>query len=252
MAIIRKRNNIKKYIGLLTPEEIKKSNEMLEILQSEIPKIESELSDRYQNTLEYKYYLGEYLSNFIGKSNIKPKERLYFWKMIEEFASENNNPKSETNQRHFYEYCYRIFSFGYETAFSLSYREWNDLLARKKILQDVRIIKWFKLRNKEKARFSWRNFLPTLNKYLEKKDTMIFTDEELFTIYEKIAFIGDSFEKLEKKYLSKDKSNLTEGRRRNYSNFKKKYIAYCISIMNEQNFNFSYFEKEFKKLFLVD
>ena len=191
MAIIRKSyDNSKRFIGLLTNAEIEHAEELLKELEINIPSIETTLQNKHGNGLDYKYYLGEYLAKYIDQESIKDRERLYFWREIEEFASLNNNPKSESNQRHFYEYCYIIFSFGYKIAHSLTYRQWNDILARKRIRQDVRIFNWFEIKNEEKANLYWRNFLPTLNEFLSKKDTSVFSIDELYQIYESILIIA--------------------------------------------------------------
>jgi len=236
----------------MSDEEMEHADVLLEKLINEIPQVESSLQRKYNNSLDYKYYLGKHLHDYITSEGIKERERLYFWREIEDFASTNDNPNSESDQRHFYEYCYTIYTFGYDIAHALTYREWNDILARKKIRQDERIFKWFLDKKTNHESLNWRSLLPTLNSYLTKTDTSVFSDQELFAMYDKLHLIAYCFDNFVKEYGGKNKSNLTPARRKHFSKYKKKYISEALQSLRENRLDEKYLEKIFSKIFLTN
>jgi len=252
MAIIRKGyDNTKTYIGLLSDDEIEKADLLLSELVEKIPKIEEELKKKYGMTLDYKYYLGEHLAKYIQEKRIKERERLYFWREIEEFASKNHNPNSESDQRHFYEYCYLIYSVGYNLAHALTYRQWNDILARKRIRSDTRIFQWFHYKQQNNEKLYWRDFLPVLNGYLLNKDTTVFSDDEIYDVYNKLNYIAKMFFQLTKRYAGKNKDNLTKARRTNFSKYKKIFIDKALILLRENNVNDETLDLAYKSIFLI-
>lgn len=246
-------DNYKVYNGLLSQKEIEEAENLLSHLLERIPIIEDNLKIQYNDTLDYKYYMGKELSHFIDTEKIPDRERIYFWNEIDTFVSKNH-PKNRSEKRNFYEYCYLIYTFGFDIAHSLTWRQWNDILDRKKIRADNRIFFWInqKKSNKRLSRY-WRDFVITLNMYIEKKDTSVFTDEELFAIYDSLLNIAEQYNVLYNLYFNKNKVKLTSARHKNPLKYKKMFINESIVLLRKSPNDFNEcLEASFIKIFLLN
>lgn len=177
------------YEGLLSSKEIATIDEILATLKQEIPQIEADLEEAYGKSVLYKYHLGKFLGELLTKYNINASERRKFWDEIKTFATNETRIRNEgTNAetRSFYGQCYRLSQFDLEVVEKLSWRQWQDILDRVGNREDERIFEWIRNRKEKLREDDWREFEKGLHLYLKNKDTSVFSDEELFEIYDSI------------------------------------------------------------------
>lgn len=222
------------YIGMLSSQEKAEIDEVITTLKTEIPAIETELQEKYGNGVLYKYYLGHVLGDLLSRFKITFSQRARFWKEIKYLASSENRKRDEgknSSRRCFYEQCYVLSMQPLDTVNRLTWRQWQDLLDRDSNREDERIFKWigsteYKIREAE-----WREFEKGLHLYLKSRDTSVFTDEELFEIYNSIYAMGaywiKAFNQFSKDFPKSAKIK-TKARR------SKKYQMVCFQLSREQ------------------
>lgn len=177
------------YDGLLSSKEKASIDEILNALKIEIPQIESDLHEAYGKSVLYKYNLGKFLSELLSKYNISFSERRRFWDEIKTFATKENRTRNEgTNSvtRSFYEQCYVLSQYDIDVIEKLSWRQWQDILDRVGNREDRRIFDWIKYKSDKIREDDWREFEKGLHLYLKSKDTSVFSDDELYAIYDSI------------------------------------------------------------------
>lgn len=177
------------YEGLLSSQEIANVTEILNALKVEIPQIETELKNNYGKSVLYKYYLGKFLGGLLEKYNISFSERRKFWDEIKDFATEDERKRQDGAKsvtRSFYQQCYVLSQYDLEIVKKLSWRQWQDILDRVSNREDERIFEWIRQKEDKIGEEDWREFEKGLHLFLKKKDTSIFSDEELFEIYDSL------------------------------------------------------------------
>lgn len=222
------------YKGLLTSKEIATIDEILNALKEEIPQVESDLKEAYGKTALYRYYLGKFLGDLLTKYDISVAERRRFWDEIKVFATQEKRSRNEgTNSktRSFYEQCYVLSRLDLDIVQKLSARQWQDLLDRVGNREDERIFKWIKEKQDKIREDDWREFEKGLHLYLKSKDTSVFSDEELFEIYDSI-FEMSKYWRIAFKQFSKDfpKSEKIKSKARR----SKKYQETCFKLKREK------------------
>ena len=181
------------YDGLLSSQEKATIDEILNALQKEIPQIESELEKVYGKSVLYKYNLGIVLSGLLKKYEISIAERRKFWDEIKTFATKENRKRCEGKKavtRSFYEQCFVLSQYDKEVVEKLSWRQWQDILDRVSNREDERIFEWIKNKSEKIREDDWREFEKALNLFLKSKDTSVFSDSELFDIYNSIYLMS--------------------------------------------------------------
>lgn len=222
------------YKGLLTSKEIATIDEILNALREEIPQVESDLKETYGNTVWYRYYLGKFLGDLLAKYNISVAERRRFWDEIKNIASQEKRIRNEGKNsatRSFREQCYILSQLDVDTVQKLSARQWQDLLDRVGNREDERIFKWIKEKRDKIREDDWREFEKGLHLYLKSKDTSVFSDDELFEIYDSI-FEMSKYWRIAFKQFSKDfpKSDKIKSKARR----SKKYQETCFALKKER------------------
>ena len=222
------------YKGLLTSKEIATIDEILNALKTEIPQIESDLEETYGKTVLYRYHLGQFLGELLEKYNISFAEQRRFWDEIKNFATQENRTRDEgvnSVTRSFYQQCYVLSRLDIDTVQKLSARQWQDLLDRVDNREDERIFLWIKEKDEKIREDDWREFEKGLHLYLKNKDTSVFSDEELFEIYDSIfemsKYWRNSFKQFSKEHPKSDKIK-SKGRR------SKKYQETCFALKREK------------------
>lgn len=237
------------YDGLLSSKEIATIDEILNALKQEIPQIEYDLEETYGKSVLYKYNLGKFLGGLLTKYNISASERRKFWDEIKTFATKENRIRNEgTNAetRSFYGQCYRLSQFDQEIVEKLSWRQWQDLLDRVSNREDERIFKWIRDRKEKIREDDWREFEKGLHLYLKSKDTSVFSDKELFDIYDSIYAMSIywriAFNSFSKEFPKSAKIK-TKSRR------SKKYQQVCFRLKKElrKPLDNNIFEKAFEQ-----
>lgn len=236
------------YEGLLSSKEIATIDEILNTLKQEIPQIESDLEEAYGKSVLYKYNLGKVLGGLLSKYNISASERRKFWDEIKTFATKENrirNEGSNAETRSFYGQCYRLSQFDQEIVEKLSWRQWQDILDRVGNREDARIFEWIRNKKEKIREDDWREFEKGLHLYLKGKDTSVFSDNELYEIYESILSMS-KYWRIAFAQFSKDHPNSakikSKGRR------SKKYQATCFQLKRElrRSLDDDIFEKAFE------
>ena len=236
------------YKGLLTTKEITTIKEILNALEQEIPQIEADLEEEYGKSVLYKYNLGKFLGELLTKYNISASERKQFWDEIKNFATEENRRRDEgknAETRSFYGQCYRLSQFDQEVVEKLSWRQWQDILDRVRNREDERIFEWIRNKKEKIREDDWREFEKGLHLYLKSKDTSVFTDDELFEIYESLLNMSQywriTFDKFKKDFPNSAKIK-SKGRR------SKEYQSTCFQLKRELHkpLDDSIFEKAFE------
>lgn len=221
------------YDGLLSSQEKATIDEILNALKEEIPQIESDLEILYDKSVWYKYNLGLFLSGLLEKYNISISERRKFWDEIKTFASKEERKRNEgTNSVHrsFYQQCFILSQQDKDVVEKLAWRQWQDLLDRVSNREDERIFEWIRNRKEKIREDDWREFEKGLHLYLKSKDTSVFSDKELFDIYDSIYAMGVywriAFNNFSKEYPKSAKIK-TKSRR------SKKYQEVCFRLKKE-------------------
>ena len=222
------------YDGLLSSKEKASIDEILNALKEEIPQIESDLEEEYGTTVLYKYNLGKFLGELLAKYEIGAYERRKFWDEIKNLATKENRIRNEgTNAetRSFYGQCYRLSQLDQEIVEKLSWRQWQDIFDRVGNREDARIFEWIRNKKEKIREDDWREFEKALHLYLKNKDTSVFSDDELFSIYDSL-FKMSQYWRIAFGQFSKDNPNSakikTKARR------SKKYQAECFRIKKEK------------------
>lgn len=237
------------YEGLLSSQEKATIDEILNALKTEIPQIESDLESVYGKSVWYKYNLGVFLGELLEKYDISIAERRRFWDEIKTFATKEERKRNEgTNSVHrsFYQQCFILSQQDKEVVEKLTWRQWQDLLDRVSNREDKRIFEWIRNKNEKIREDDWREFEKGLHLFLKSKDTSVFTDEELFDIYNSIYSMGIywriAFTKFSKDFPKSAKIK-TKSRR------SKKYQETCFKLKKElkKPLDDSIFEQAFEQ-----
>jgi len=224
------------YIGMLSSYEKAAVDEIINILKNEIPIIEDDLKEKYGKAIQYKYYLGKVLNEFIVRFNITYSERRKFWDEIKILASNVDSERKRNDgktsaRRTFYEQCSVLAKQPLETVMKLSWRQWQDLLDRDINRADERIFTWIGKSNEKIREDDWREFEKALNLYLKDKDSSVFDDEELYMIYDSIMLMAKKWRELFEQYV-KEHPKTTKIKTK--GNWSKKYYNRCYKLKKEK------------------
>lgn len=227
----RSKEGSKIYLDALSPKEIREADEFLTMLQREIAIFEKELCSKYSpSSLEYKFYIGKFLSDKVASQGITSSERLYVFEEIKNWVQTGiETSKDRGAKRQFYDYCYRLYCFGEEIVFSFTWRQWSEFLDRSVTTKDVRVLNWLKDKKKDIKEDDFRMFLLVLNEYLKNRDTTVFEEEDLYKKYETLFEIVVQWNNLLKKYFGGKTDNFTKARKANVTKYKKKYVSQAIA-----------------------
>lgn len=223
------------YEGLLTSKEKASVDEILNALQQEIPVVEDELHEEFKDAAMYCYHLGLFLGQLLEKYEIPVYERRRFWDEIKNFATKEKRKRNEgknATTRSFYHQCYMLSTLDKETVKKLKWKQWQSLFDRQLVREDERLFEWIR-RHEDKVNASlWREFEKSLNLYLKTIDTSVFTDEELFEIYDSILAMSEywltNFKIFAEEHPNSQK--LASGRKTVWS---KKFYAKCFELKKQ-------------------
>ena len=79
-----------------------------------------------------------------------------------------------------------LSQYDLEVVKKLSWRQWQDILDRVANREDQRIFEWIRKKSDKIREDDWREFEKGLHLFLKSKDTSVFSDDELFNIYNSI------------------------------------------------------------------
>jgi len=221
------------YDGLLSSKEKASIDEILRVLQEEIPTIEADLEEEYGQGVWYKYHLGLFLGELLEKYNITISERRKFWDEIKDLATKEERKRNEgahSVTRSFYQQCYILSQQDKKTVEKLTWRQWQDLLDRVGNREDERIFDWIKQLTEKIREDDWREFEKALHLYLKEKDTSVFGTEELFSIYDSIMLMCKKWREQFKVF---SKNHPKSAKNKTKATWAKKYYTLCFAKKKE-------------------
>lgn len=217
------------YEGLLTSKDRVPFDELVETLKKEIPEIENELKEKYGVSIDYKYYLGKFLAEILQKNKISNAERRKFWDEIKYLASSETRTRSEgTNAktRSFFEQCYVLSLIDYAVVKKMSWRQWQDLLDRIDNRDDERIYLWIGSKKEKIKEENWREFEKALHLYLSTRDTSVFSNDEMFIIYDSLYGMGEFWLSAIRQFSKEYPKSL---KLKNKASWSKKFYSGCFA-----------------------
>jgi len=189
---------------LLTWELRKKAERLYEFLSKKVNEIEEEMKSTGFLKLKGKkgevvrlwYEVGKRLEFVMDTSVVAAEDREYIWRAIYDHAGAlAPGPLTERVRRdpetsHF-SYCYKLSKFPWEFVDMVGdWTSWSEFFDRKETKNDRRIIEWLGKKAKESnvsARQNWlRPLTKAIHREFEKRDTTVFSVEELYERLDKI------------------------------------------------------------------
>lgn len=218
------------YEGFLSSKEVATINEIIKALKKELPEVQNQLESVYGSSAMYKYYLGKFFGSLLDKYDIQYSERRKFWDELKLIVDKNAPKRADGRnaRRSFYEQCYILSTYPIKAVRKLSWRHWQDWLDRKIAYGDKRFFDWLIQYPEKIKQDEWREFLKALNDYLKKKETGVFSDEELFKIYDSLMNMCQFWIKNFKQYC-KDFPKTTKKN----ASWSKKFYSDCFALKKE-------------------
>lgn len=142
------------------------------------------------------------------KRLVKPKERRFLWEAIRMYATRRIQRVDRGPSRIHWEYCYRVSKFPWEFVKRLSWDDWVFFLDSKSLRQEQRVDDWMHSRMEklsELSRKEFRSLARAINQKFKNKDTSVFSDPELFGIYDQLLQKEMSDDSKDKKISTKKK-----------------------------------------------
>jgi len=189
---------------LLTGELREQAEKLDGLLSKKLKEIESELKasellnlkGKKGDVLKLWYEVGRRLEFVTDTSIVTAEDREFVWRAIYDHAGSlapgpvTKRAEREPETSHF-SYCYMLsrFPWGF-VEMAGDWTSWSEFFDRKETKNDRRIIEWLGNKAKEsnfKSRQNWlRPLTKAIHREFEKKDTTVFSNEELFEILDKV------------------------------------------------------------------
>jgi len=189
---------------LLTGELREQAEKLNGFLSKKLKEIESELKEtgllnlkrKRGDVLKLWYEIGKRLEFVMDTSIVTAEDREFVWRAIYDHAGSlapgpvTKRAEREPETSHF-SYCYMLSRFPWEfVEMAGDWTSWSEFFDRKETKNDQRIIEWLGKKAKEsnfKSRQNWlRPLTKAIHREFEKKDTTVFSNEELFEILDKV------------------------------------------------------------------
>jgi len=189
---------------LLTGELREQAEKLDKFLSRRLEEIEKEmkgsgllnLKRKRGNVLSLWYELGKRLEFVMDTSIVAAEDREFVWRALYDHAGLlapgpiTKRAERDPETSHF-SYCYMLSRFPWEfVEMAGDWTSWSEFFDRSETKNDRRIIEWLGQkagRGRVKSRQNWlRPLTKAIHKGFEKKDTTVFSDEELFEILDKV------------------------------------------------------------------
>lgn len=189
---------------LLTGELREQAERLDEFLSKKVSEIEKEmestgflkLKGKKGEVIKLWYEVGKRLDFVTDTSMVAAEDREFVWRAIYDYAGAlAPGPLTERVRRdpetsHF-SYCYKLSRFPWEfVQMAGDWTSWSEFFDRKETKNDPRIIEWLGKKANESnvsARQNWlRPLTKAIHKEFEKRDTTVFSVEELYERLDKI------------------------------------------------------------------
>jgi len=209
MVTIFKKNNKLIYeskSGLMSKKEISKAEKIYKELSVNLLALEKKLI-KEKNVLKKWYKVGLVLKKIVKKYKLQElNEYGTFWISIYDYVpvliQKNTIPKRSMGwkQNHFYQ-CMLMSEYDWKIVTSVgNWAIWREIFDNKKIIEDNRILSWVieKLKDMKKYKLGHKNirpFLYAISKRLNKIDTSVLTQKELYYKLNEVNFKVDPINK---------------------------------------------------------
>jgi len=181
-------------------EDMERAKRLGQYLTTRIPEIEKGLKSEFRRARGRKHRpgdarmwrtLGEELERICKMYSLEnARERGWLWEAIQNlYASDFIKKKERGRTRNHFEYCYQLAQFPAEFSDQINWSEWVYFFDSRPVREDQRTVAWLKKKvetNTAVDRREFRRFIERLNKRIQKLDTSVLTDEELFAMYESV------------------------------------------------------------------
>jgi len=142
------------------------------------------------------YEVGKRLEFVMDTSVVAAEDREFVWRAIYDHAGKlvpgalTERAKRDPETSHF-SYCYKLAQFPWEFVDAAGdWTSWSEFFDRKETKNDPRIIEWLGKKAKESnvsGRQNWlRPLTKAIHKEFEKKDTTVFSTNDLYKRLEKV------------------------------------------------------------------
>lgn len=142
------------------------------------------------------YEVGKRLEFVIDTSIVAAEDREFVWRALYDHAGVlapgpvTKRAERDPETSHF-SYCYMLSTFPWDfVGAGGDWTSWSEFFDRKETKNDRRIIGWLSRKAKEsniKSKQNWlRPLTKAIHKEFEKKDTTVFSNEELFQILDRV------------------------------------------------------------------
>ena len=189
---------------LLTKELGEKAERLDEFLSKKLSEIEKEmestgflkLKGKKGEVVKLWYEVGKRLDFVMDTSVVAAEDREFVWRAIYDHAGAlvpgllTERVKRDPETSHF-SYCCKLSRFPWEFVdMAGDWTSWSEFFDRKETKNDPRIIEWLGKKAKESnvsARQNWlRPLTKAIHREFEKRDTTVFSVEELYGRLDKI------------------------------------------------------------------
>lgn len=181
-------------------EDMDRAKELGQHLSVKIPEIEKNLKSEFRRARGRKHRpgdarmwrtLGEELGRICKTYSVEnARERQWLWEAIQNlYASDFIKKKERGKTRNHFEYCYQLAQFPSEFSDQINWSEWVYFFDSRAVREDQRTVVWLKRKVEASSavdRREFRRFIERLNKRIQKLDTSVLTDDELFEIYDSV------------------------------------------------------------------
>lgn len=255
--LIKNADGKKSYLGLLTPQELEEANKMQQYLEEFIPALEQRLIVKYKTrVVAYAYEFGTELRKLVEKFDVKGIQEKIFWDQIRDFASKDEGrPKDRSGNRKIYDYYYKLSFYNLEDIENVKWGEWSQLFDTKEVIKEERIIEWLVTKAKQNniSRDLFRIFMTGVRLFIKDKDTMIFSDEQLYEKYDMIFDVTLLYIDIYKRYFTNQNKQPTAARLKQKKKYQEKYFqeVFMLRRKDKQSSLEALCEDVFKKIYLI-
>lgn len=203
------------YDGFQTYGDIKYSEEQYELMKEEFYQFECALEKKYKPySSEYCYELGLYLCQKLEEYRIVESTRYEFWETLRKYVNTKNPTKVITDLRDPYEYCYMMSKINRDLIVKYPRTRWDHLFDCVTAREDKRLYDWLLNREYIEKNECWQGFIKALKVYFKGIDTSIYSNEEIFELYDQILLktnvLFENLKKLGIKLSSKSRDEYFE------------------------------------------
>ena len=184
----------------LTERQIEQAKKFDKYLSVRIPEIERELKAEARRAGRKKQGQGDVLTWHLLGSKLRDicveysintaRERHWLWESLQNLhASDFIKKKERGKTRNHFEYCCELARFPIYFASRIKWSEWAYFFDSRTVREDRRVTDWLYKKaegDNSLGRQQFRRSVQKLNKKIEKLDTSVLTEEELFAICDSV------------------------------------------------------------------